>query len=62
MEDMSRWLVGSSRRMISGLVRRSFPKDTRVFWPPERVEICFPNSSSGKPRPFKTPTISLFQA
>ena len=57
---MSKWLVGSSSMMMSGLDRSSLPKETRVFWPPERVEISFVKSSSAKPRPFKTPVISLW--
>ena len=39
VEDMSRWLVGSSSISNSGEVIRSFPSATRVFCPPERVFI-----------------------
>ena len=47
---------------MSGSVRRSFPRATRVFCPPDKVSVFFENSSSVNPSPFNTPIISLSHA
>ena len=62
IDGRSRWLVGSSRSNMSGLLKSSLPSDTRVFSPPERRDIFLSKSSSENPRPLRTPTTSLLAA
>ena len=62
MEFMSRWFVGSSRRIMSGLESRSLLSATLVFWPPDSVLTLREKSFSPKPSPFSTPVTSLLYA
>lgn len=47
----SKWFVGSSSNRISGAVKSSFARRSRVASPPESVDVFCLYSSKGKPKP-----------
>ena len=61
MVGRSRWLVGSSSSMMSGLLRSSLMKATLVCWPPEKLPMGRSKSFRANPNRWNMISMSCLQ-